>query len=208
MSVAEDLVAAFEPWLTPDLETYLTAIGGMFSEVELYAIDEENDELGWAILLDPDRAPVAALPYLAQYVGERLPVGLDEAGMREWIKDAPNQRRGTVESIVRVAQRYLTGQRTVAISERSGGGANPEDYLIVQTYTSETPYPAVTFADLRRDAVPADIVLTHNVMEGQAWQQVKDDNPTWQDVKNDFATWEDLRVQMPGFTVWTRPRLP
>lgn len=207
MSVAEDLVAAFQPWLTPDLEDYLTAIGGMFSEVELYAIDEDNDELGWAILLDPDRAPVAALPYLAQYVGERLPVGLDEVGMREWIKDSPNQRRGTIESIVRVAQRYLTGQRTVAISERSGTDVNPEDYLIVQTYTSETPNPALTFADLRRDAVPADIVLTHNVMEGQAWQQVKDDNATWQVVKDSFPTWEDLRVQMPGFTVWTRPRL-
>jgi hypothetical protein len=208
VSVAEDLVAAFEPWLTPDLKDYLTAIGGMFSEVELYAIDEENDELGWAILLDPDRAPVQALPYLAQYVGERLPVGLDEAGMREWIKDSPNQRRGTIESIVRVAQRYLTGQRTVAISERSGTDVNPEDYLIVQTYTSETPNPALTYADLRRDAVPADIVLTHNVMEGQAWQQVKTDNASWQVVKDSFPTWEDLRVQMPGFTVFTRPRLP
>jgi hypothetical protein len=207
VSVAEDLVAAFAPWMTPDLADYLTAIGGMFGEVELYAM-ADDDELGWSILLDPDAAPVQALPYLAQYVGERLPVGLDEAGMREWIKDAPNQRRGTVESIVRVAQRYLTGQRTVAVRERSGTGANPEDYLTVQTYTTETPNPAVTFSDLRRDVVPADIVLTHNVMDGQAWADVKLTYPTWAAVKAAYATWESARVQMPGFTVFTRPRVP
>lgn len=205
MSVAEDLVAAFEPWMTPDLNDYLTAVGGMFSEAELYALAGER---GWGTLLDPDEAPVPALPYLALYVGERLPVGLDEAGMREWIKDAPNQRRGTIEAIVRVAQRYLTGQRTVAVHERSGVGPNPEDYLTVQTYTSETPTAALTFADLRRDAVPADIVLTHNVMDGQSWQDVKTANATWAAVKAAYPTWEDARTQMPGFTVFTRPRVP
>ena len=208
MSVAEDLVAAFAPWMTPDLEDYLTAIGGMFSESELYALQETEDDIPWSILLDPDRAPVQALPYLAQYVGEQLPVGLDEVGLREWIKDAPNQRRGTIESIVRVAQRYLTGQRTVAIHERSGVALQPEDYITVQTYTAETPNPALTFADLRRDAIPADIVLTHNVMDGQAWQDVKTANATWAVVKATYATWEDARTQMPGFTVFTRPRIP
>lgn len=204
MSVAEDLVAAFQPWLTPDLEDYLTAIGEMFSETELYALD---GEFGWGILLDPDRAPVKALPHLAQYVGERLPVGLDEIGMREWIKDAPNQRRGTIESVVRVAQRYLTGQRTVQIRERSGAGADPEDYITVQTYTAETPDPALTERDLRRDAIPGDIVLTYNVQEGQSWADVAVASATWAAVAATYSSWQEVRAQMPGYTTFTRPRL-
>jgi hypothetical protein len=41
LSIADDLVAAFEPWLTDDLEDYLRAIAVMFSEVELYAFDRD-----------------------------------------------------------------------------------------------------------------------------------------------------------------------
>ncbi len=53
MSIADDLVAAHAPWLTPDLETYLRSIGEMFAEVEMYAFDTEDAE-GWEVLFDPD----------------------------------------------------------------------------------------------------------------------------------------------------------
>lgn len=133
MSVADDLVAAFAPWMTDDLEAYLRTIGEMFAEVEMYSDDSEEFE-GWTILLDPDRCPVAALPYLAQFVGERLPKGLAEAAQRQWIKDAPNQRRGTVSSIVRAAARRLTGAQLVTVIERDGG----PDKLSVITYDKDT----------------------------------------------------------------------
>src|SRR3954452_18712789 len=106
----------------------------MFTEVELYAIAEDDDQ-GWVILFDPDRCPAPALPYLAQYVGERLPVGLSEPLQREWIKDAPNQRRGTPMSIFLAAQRKLTGSRLVSMRERDGGDP---DKLTVVTYTAQT----------------------------------------------------------------------
>jgi hypothetical protein len=206
VSLADDFVAAFEPWITPDLEEYLRAIGGMFSEVELYSV-AADDELGWSVLLDTDLCPPKALPHRAMYAGERLPVGISDVMAREWIKDAPNQIRGTVASIVRAAQRRLIGQRTVQIDERSGvGGTDDPDRLIVNTYTSETPDPAGVFADLRRDVVPGDIVLVHQVLGGQTWASVRTTYATWAAVRTANPTWQDLRHATPGFTTYTRPR--
>lgn len=134
MTIADDLVAAHAPWLTDDLETYLRAVGGMFTEIELYSADSEEFD-GWTILLDVDRCPVKALPYLAQYVGERLPVGLSEDAQRQWIRDAPNQRRGTIQSIVRAAARQLESEHPlVTVIERDGGA----DKLTVVTYDFQT----------------------------------------------------------------------
>lgn len=200
MALADDLVAAFEPWITTDLEDFLRALGSMFSEVELYAVDENDDMLGWSNLLDPDLCPVPALPYLAQYVGEQLPVGLTEAQQREWIKDAPNQRRGTVLGIVRAAQRTLTGTRLVAVNEREGD----EDHLGIVTYTDQTPNPEQVRADIL-SVMPADIVLNYSNLGGQSWSSVKTNFATWQDVKDHYATWADVRADTPGYTIYTHP---
>lgn len=186
--------------MTADLETYLRAIGEMFTDVELYAMAEEDDQ-GWVILFDPDQAPAAALPYLAQYVGERLPVGLDEPHQREWIKDAPNQRRGTPLSIFQAAQRKLTGERVVAMRERDGG--DPEKLTIV-TYTAQTPDPAGTLADLR-DVVPYDIDLTYSVLDGQDWGGVNTTYATWAAVDATYATWADVAADLTGSSTFSRP---
>lgn len=199
MSIADDLVAAHTPWLTPDLETYLRAIGGMFSEVELYAILGDDDQ-GWVVLFDPDQCPARALPYLAQYVGERLPVGLDEPHQREWIKDAPNQRRGTPLSIFQAAQRKLTGSRLVAMRERDGD----VDHLTVVTYTAETPDSAGTLQDLR-DVVPHDVILTYNVLAGEDWGGVNLDHATWAAVDSAFPTWADVAAALSGAVTFSRP---
>lgn len=211
MSIREDYVAAFAPWLTAghealypdpdlypdttlypetdrpsDLEIYLTAIASMFDEVELYAADTDDDE-GWTILFDPDRVPEAALPYLAQFVGERLPAGLSVEAQRQWIKDAPNQRRGTLASIVVAATRALVGDDPlVTVIERDGG----PDKLSVITYTDQTPDPVAVLRELET-VVPADISLTHSIADGQTWNQVAVFG-TWDDVRDAHATWADL----------------
>jgi hypothetical protein len=200
VSIADDLVAAHAPWLTPDLETYLRAIGEMFSEVELYAILGDDDQ-GWVVLFDPDLAPAAALPYLAQYVGERLPVGLDEPHQREWIKDAPNQRRGTPLSIFQAAQRKLTGSRLVSMRERDGGNV---DNLTIVTYTHETPDPAGTLQDIR-DVVPHDINLTYNVLAGEDWGGVAASYATWAAVEAALPTWADVAAALSGSSTFSRP---
>jgi len=178
------------------------------SESEQYVLlDVTRPVDGWATLLDPARAPAAGLPYLAQYVGEHLPVGLAAADQREWIKDTPNQFRGTLMSIVRAAQRTLTGQRTVRIKPRAGvGGADDPNRLIVNTFVSETPSSAAVYADLLT-VVPVDIDLVYDALAGQTWGDVNTAYASWAAVNAAYASWEALRLTIPpGYTAWTRPR--
>ena len=206
MSVAEDLVEAFQPWMTPDLQDYLEAIGSMFSEVEEITQGMEGDEEPLWTLLDPDLCPAKCLPYLAQYIGERLPLGIIEPAAREWIKDAPNSRRGTIQSIIRAAQRSLTGLRTVQIRERAGiGGTDNADRIVVVTYEAETPSESAVRIDLDT-VVPGDLELVYSVEVGQSWQDVDDTYATWADVAADNDNWQELRAPMPGHTTYTRPR--
>jgi hypothetical protein len=170
LSLADDLVAAFAPWLTEDHEVYLRALGGMFAEVEAILYEDE-ETVPWEILLDPDRCPATALPYLAQYVGEQLPTGIEERAAREWIKDAPNQRRGTPESIFYAAQRKLTGERAVTLRERTLNGVEDDDTIEVNTYTRETPSREAVLQELLT-VMPADIVLNYSVLPGQTWADV------------------------------------
>jgi hypothetical protein len=150
VSLADEYVARLEPWMTPDLETYLRAQAAMFEEVELLAFETDTLE-AWQVLFDPDLIPAKGLPYLAQYLGEKLPAGIEEALAREWLKDNPNRYRGTPYSIFRAAQRNLTGNRQVGIRERDNGTGPDTDVEILQVMTLEaqTLNPALTEADIR-----------------------------------------------------------
>jgi hypothetical protein len=202
VSVTEDLIAQHQPWLTlpdgsynQDLEDYLTVIGDMFAPFELYALDTD-DGPGWSILLDVDRCPAPALPYLAQYVGERIPVGLTEDQQRQWIRDAPNQRRGTVPGIVNAARRYLTGTQLVTVIERDGG----PDKLTVITYTTQTPNPAALEYELRYRQVPGDITLNYQVVSGQTYAQLNIDEPSYAAMEAAYPTYADVEADTPGGT--------
>jgi hypothetical protein len=202
-SFADQLVRRFEPWLTPDLETYLRAVASMFDESVLYAMDYDDPDTGefyagWEILFDPDRAPANALPYLAQYRGERLPSILSEAQAREWIKDAPNQERGTTRSVFEAAQRKLTGDRLVSLLERPAGVV---DAVQVVTYAAQTPDPAGTQADIL-SVLPADVLLTYVVSNGAVWSDVKTANWTTTKAK----TWNQLTSGLVGYSQFPRPR--
>jgi hypothetical protein len=205
VSVAADLVAAHAPWLpNTELQDYLEVIGEMFSEVELYALDTD-DAPGWSILFDPDRCPVKALPYLAQFVGEELPPGLSEALMRERIKDQANQLRGTVWSIFAAAQRNLTGGRLVSIRERDGvGDTDDEDRITVITYTDQTPNPAQTEEDIR-SVLDVDLELNYVVASGQSWADVRDTYATWRDLDESGLSWVDIATAQVGVNTFTRP---
>lgn len=206
--IADDLVAAFEPWLTEDLETYLRAVASMFEEAELYSADDfaddANDYEGWTVLFDPDRAPAAALPYLAQFVGEVLPVGIGEAAAREWIKDRPNSRRGTPTAMILAAQRKLTGQRTVSFRERWDGSAADAETVTIHTFDHETPDPDAVETEIR-STLPADLILNYGSLAGQTWADVIADHTDWDAVGAAYDTWAEVVTDLPGSFLFTRP---
>jgi hypothetical protein len=197
---SEELVYRFRPLLTPDLETFLRiGIGSMFWQVaSMLSVDD--DDGNWVPLLDPDACPEAFLPYLAQFVGERIRVGLSESQKREWIKDAPIRKRGTVMSIFQAAQRTLIGGRTVALQERFPN----VDTISVVTYAPETPDPELVEHDLR-DVVPADIVLNYQSLTGQTWALLMDAHADWQAVSDAYDTWGEVASDPAGANVYTRP---
>ena len=204
----DTLLQQFEPWLTGDLITYLRALASMFAEVEQWAFptreagDEEWEDDGYTILVDPDRCPDKGLAWLAQFVGERLPPGIEGAMAREWIKDNPNNNRGTPRSIFLATQRRLTGDRLVTMIERPGVAV---DEISVTTYTAQTPDPEGTRLDIL-DATPADVILEYQVVAGQLWDDVNTDNASWQEAKDTYPTWSDMATDMAGDASFGRPR--
>ena len=74
-SIANLWPAQLQPWWTPDLAVYVAAVAGMWAETDQYLEDPDNDIVAYQALLDVDLAPFKALPWLAQCVGERVPVG-------------------------------------------------------------------------------------------------------------------------------------
>lgn len=206
MSFADDLVDALSPWLTSDLETYLRSIAAMWNQVESLAGDLSESEEPYPTLFDPDAMPAIALGYLAQYVGERLPLGIGEAEAREWIKDNPNGRRGTAESIFLAAQRTLTDTRLVSLHERTKiDGSTDVDHITVHTVVSQTPDPNVVYKDLRKNIVPADIVLDYSAIVGQTWQDVKNANATWTLVNSGNPDWSKVYTTLSGDEYFSRP---
>lgn len=134
-------------------------------------------------MLDPDRTAVWALPFLSQFVGiDTIPAGFTEEQTRTLIRDAPGMRRGTPSTLRSAAERYLTGNRTVTILERSGGPYK----LSVVTRTDETPDSDAVLAALLTQK-PAGIDLTYTVADGQVWDEV---TTAWDDV-DPGTTWDD-----------------
>jgi len=206
MSVADDLTAAIAPWWTSDLEDYVEVIGGMFAEVEAYAVGEDDGITGWSTLFNPATCPVAALPYLASLRGERLPAGLSEADSRRWIIAAPNQFRGSANGIAAAAQRHLTGHKTVMMGERlKPDGTVSVDDLTIVTLAGETPSSTVTQADIL-SVMPADIVLHYTTLAGAIWSQVLAAHATWALVKTADTTWTVVSGEtgvIAGWRTWT-----
>lgn len=137
------------------------AIGEMFAQVELLARADDAGNDPWSVVMDVDRAAGYMLPYLAQFVGQSIPVGTPDADARDLIRTPSNQERGTLAKIIADAKRTLTGTQYIRVIERDGSPWR----LSVFTRTAETPDATATLAAVLA-AKPAGIVVTHTVSAG------------------------------------------
>lgn len=153
-------------------------------------VAETDDDPSWSALFDVDRCPAPFLPWLAQLVGERVPVGEGETAARDRIRTPQGIVRGTLPGIVAAAQRTLSGAKTVLLIERDGSPYR----LTVVTRKSETPGVATddlvgtidsqvgTFAEIDpsgditnrtlQASKPAGLILTHLVVTGTIVQEL------------------------------------
>lgn len=180
------------------LRYYCGAAGLLIGDVYDWAMETDDYE-GWSTIMDVDRAPEDALPWLGQFAGVRLISGLTEEQKRDWIRETEGFKRGTVGAITGAITPLLTGQQTVIFRERY----NPNDptvdsayHLMINTYTSETPDDAAVLLALQRQK-PAGIILHYEVVDGQDYQSLLDNHPLYSDVKGDYANYQSVRDNTP-----------
>lgn len=206
----EELYAALAPLADQDaasawaLLLYVGGIASMFDQIETYARDDLSDPAaprpGWAIIMDADRCPPEALPWLAQFVGVDDRPALADVQRRAWIKGTGGMKRGTPSSLVAAAKQYLTGSQTVILKERDPsvasafGGAYG---LTVLTYTSETPDTNAVLNALLAQK-PAGIILAYSTVTGWTYLTERTTYTTYTALRSAFATYTGLRNNAPG----------
>jgi hypothetical protein len=178
------------------LKICMAFVAGRIDLLRGYLIDDITNLPAWAIIFDPERCPVEALPYSAQFSGAILTPEMDEAARRNAIQTPEAFSRGRVKSLEAVAKRRLTGTKAVVITERYTGNAWR---LRVETLISETPDPTNTFADIVTYQKPIGIVLFFNTRVNWTWAEAKASvaYPTWAAVKAGFPTWFAYRTYVP-----------
>lgn len=201
---------------------YCDAAGQLLQKVDDLARDTDAGP-GWSQIVDPDRAPAAALPWLGQFVGARVDVGRPVLDQRTEVKAETGFERGTAAAILAAAQRYLTGDQRVRIIERYAGEPYafavvvfgwqvvPQSYaelsgnyptylnLSEQFLTYEVAPPATD--ELRRAislAKPAGLQLSIIVAAGAEYADLSDTYATYADLSARWPTYEPMLKAGPG----------
>ena len=186
-----------------DLMDYVLAIAGMWAQTDEYLEDPDNDVVDFQALLDVDLAPTAGLPYLAQYVGERVPIGSTDAQAREWIRESPKWSRGTPQAIFNAVKRVLAPGATMMLRERHKADGTPDpDWIALITFTATTPDPALVEYMLRQN-VPADIMIDYEIATVQTWGTVATLGLTYGGVLSSFETWAGVAAGVPNYDVFS-----
>jgi hypothetical protein len=175
------------------LAWYIAALSEAWQDVDDVARDTDAGP-GWSSLLDLNRCPVEALPWLAQFVGVKLVTGSTDAAMRARIASTDGWKRGTPAALIGAVTPLLTGTKTVIFRERNGGDPYA---LLVHTKTSETPDSAAVLAALMKQK-PAGIILTYTVISGNDYQTLLTDTPLYSNVFSTYATYTGVVDDVPG----------
>jgi hypothetical protein len=172
---------------------FLGAVGHALGELH-DLVRDTPDGSGWSALLDPDRCPAWALPWLAQFAGVRLTPGLTDSEWRAQITSPPAFRRGTPLGLRDEVQRELTATKAFTLTERY---TSPYTLLAV-SYTAETPDPAAAQAAAERQKA-AGLILTYRVDPGWSVGQMETAyaGQTLADLEGDYATLDALEHHLP-----------
>ena len=169
---------------------------------------------GWSTLLDPDDCPDAFLPFLAQFNGTDVPLGLDAATVRRKITQESALQRGTLSAVASAVQRNLTGTQYVSLQERldSNGNANAYWFVVVvrpgdlgvppQTVLNAsiaTPGGAVqALIDSVNAVKPGGVMWSLVVTDGWTISLMEASAGTLTALEGNFATLTGLENDRPG----------
>jgi hypothetical protein len=145
-------VAASDQSLGWPLLAYIDTIGQMMQTAADLCENGPNGEPGWSIILDIDRVSDVGLDYLGQFLGMHFYTGITNDVKRQQIRDHVSWQRGTPASIIAAIRLFLTGTKTVQLSERDAGAYHfgaiiwateaPADTSILIRYVNQFAKPA------------------------------------------------------------------
>jgi hypothetical protein len=177
----------------------VNAIATPFQLVE-DLVRDTSDGPGWSMLLDLERCPPEALPWLAQFVGVRL-IDAPADEQRARIASTDGWKRGTPAALRGAVEATLTGGRNVVFRERYHeppvGDPDGAYYLQVITYANETPDPDATLEALLAQK-PGGIVLDYHTVTGQDYQIVKDDWASYAAARTGYASYSAMLLDTPA----------
>jgi hypothetical protein len=123
------LIPAMEPWVDPELDAYLRAVGVMFDPISEVLEGDENTPI-WGKIYNPTTFPSKYNPqYLAQFAGVIIPPGTSFEDAIGLIVEDVARRRGTAPLIVAEARRALVeGAAPVKLIERTNANHEEDAY--------------------------------------------------------------------------------
>jgi len=192
---------------------YLDGIGQIIQRVDDLAADTPAGP-GWSQILDINRCPSYALPWLAQFVGVRFQSWQDtDLQQRQAIIGEPGFARGTPAALVSAAQRYLNPWQTLTIFEQdtsayhftvviSAGQLGTASYAWLagqySTYTAlDGAFGSYASAPLAVSEVeaallaakPAGLQMTVNVVTADTYSEADGDFATYSALEAAFSTY-------------------
>lgn len=191
MSFWEELYANLRPVAQQDaqndfaLQKFCQAVGLPFESVyELVRDDQTGGQVGWSILLDPNRVPDDYLPWLLQMVGTRPLASETADSMRGRIYDGETYKRGTPQSLEDAAAR--AGATRFIIQERYTGSAWQVRFLFDSgEFTDEMLARVVA-------KLPAGIVWSYGFWGGMTYDTMKTTFTNYANVLASTASYTDL----------------
>jgi hypothetical protein len=162
-------------------------IYAMFQQVEELTAERDDGLHGWANMVDINKCPSQYLPWLAQFVGAEVKLGLSDADQRAYIMSLPGFNRGRPATIISAVKATLTGTKFVDLQERTPTAWR---YAAV-TKPSETPDPAAVLTALQSQKVGPD-QFVHLLIEHATYGWLAGEYDTYADVAATYATYADL----------------
>jgi hypothetical protein len=161
-------------------------------------IDPPEPYPPWGPLFDLDACPTWALPWLAQAVGSKLPVGLTDAQARDFIRDASGHKVGTVAAMRSALVATLVSSNppsppVVWFREREGSAY----HLEIVTLTGETPNPTQSLNALLA-AKPGGLTLAFTQVVSWDYQAMTDAGGTYAALGTTYTTYAKLAARTPG----------
>lgn len=212
MSVVADRAMTLLDYLRIDEESDAILEGlarGVLDPAERLSLVAHGDDThgAWAVLTDPQVAPLWALPHAAQWTGGKMPGRIagesDEdylARARAAVVRPVGMLRGSAGSLITAAQPYLTGTRRVRVVQGLGGSVWDVGVLVLEDevidldkLTAAVNDDDVITAGLRAFVDYSDPLAPWTLaeLEDTYYQQ------TLADVEGDFATLLDLENNNP-----------